>query len=309
MNIQAGPLTYEWISDWTDLPVQTEWAHHGMAVTRDGIIVTSTADNAGILFLSPDGKILNSFPVMETDTHGITISDENGRDILWIVGNGGLVLKCELDGTVLARLSRDDFDYAAEDPFMPTALAVDPATGQVWITDGYGSSRVHRFSPDLKLELTLDGSTGAGEFNCPHWVHCDTRAENTRLYVADRGNDRIQVFGTDGSFIKCIDDGLITPSGFAVVENFLIVAELHARVVVLDADDRIVGEIGNGREYVLRPGWPNRLDADGDPGCVLDEIAEEKFNSPHGIAADANGNIYVSEWLIGDRHIKLHRTA
>jgi DNA-binding beta-propeller fold protein YncE len=229
--------------------------------------------------------------------------------MLWITDTGGQILKCEMDGAVLASLTKKDFNYAEDDPFVPTALDVDPATGNVWITDGYGSSRVHRFSPGLKLELTLDGTAGAGRFACPHWVHCDTRQKQTRIYVADRSNDRIQVFNPDGTFIKCIGDGLMTPSAFAPLGEFLAVAELKARGVILDADDAIVGEIGNGREYVKREGWPNRLDANGSPACALDGIAEGKFNSPHGMTSDAEGSLYVSEWLIGDRYIKLQRVA
>lgn len=309
MELRAGPLSYEWNSQWAKLPPQRGWAHHGLAVSRNGTIVSGGATDPEILVFDPDGTLRDRFPVPVTETHGITITLEEDQEVLWIVDTGGQVLKCKMDGTALAKLTRDNFDYADDDPFVPTALDVDPSTGRVWITDGYGSSRVHRFSPELKRELTLDGTEGAGRFDCPHWIFCDTRRGNTEIYVADRGNDRIQIFAPNGSFIKCLDEGFITPSAFATFDKYLVVAELNARLVILDADDQIIGEIGNGRDYVERTGWPNRLDANGEPVCPLWDIAEGKFNSPHGIAADPSGNIYVSEWLIGDRYTKLKRTA
>jgi DNA-binding beta-propeller fold protein YncE len=195
--------------------------------------------------------------------------------------------------------------YGENEPFTPTALAVDPSGGSVWITDGYGSSKIHRFSPDLKKELTLDGTTGAGRFNCPHSIFCDRRRAQTRIYVADRGNDRIQIFNPDGTFLNSLDQGFITPSAFASFDDILVVAELNARLLLLDAGDQILAEIGEGRDYLEREGWPNRLDENGTPADTRHLIRTETFNSPHGIAAGADGSIYVSEWLIGDRYTKL----
>jgi sugar lactone lactonase YvrE len=315
MQIQTANRTYKWIDQWAALPEQSGWAHHGLAVLDDGTVLAGGATLPEIFRLDSDGNAIARFDVPVTETHGLTVSKENGEEILWIVDTGNKygveavtppqVLKCNLKGDVLAKRTRADFGYAENDPFSPTALQVDPAGGSVWITDGYGSSKVHRFSPDLERELTLDGTTGAGRFNCPHSIFCDTREKETRIYVADRGNDRIQVFTPDGVFLKCLDQGFVTPSAFASFDDLLVVAELNARIVLLDKDDRILGDIGEGRKNLKREGWPNQLDENGDPASPLPLLEEGHFNSPHGIAADSDGNIYVSEWLIGDRYIKL----
>ena len=92
----------------------------------------------------------------------------------------------------------------------------------------------------------------------------------------------------------------------------LIVAELRARLTVFDDRDGFVCYIGenegiarverNGPEDV--PGWPNNLDENGH--VIRSRILEAgKFNSPHGLAADADGNLYVGEWLVGGRYTKL----
>jgi DNA-binding beta-propeller fold protein YncE len=318
MEIDVGDLKYEWIADWAKLSPMTGFAHHGLAIAKDGAIVTAHATHPRILVLSPEGELLREFAVPVTEVHGITLADEDGTEILWIVDTAAKyekkpgypvqVLKCSMTGEVLARLTKADFNYEEADAFCPTALTVDPATVKVWITDGYGSSRIHRFSRDLELELTLTGSEGdAGPFNQPHWIFADTRQAGTRIYVADRMNDRVQVFDADGGYLSVIDEGLVTPSVFGSFGEYLVIGELNARLVVLDGDDQIVGTIGEGRKYLDKPGWPNRLDDAGTPISPLDDIDPFTFNSPHGMAVDPDGNIYVSEWLIGDRFTKLTR--
>lgn len=319
MTLSAGTHRFEWIEPWADLPDSDGWAHHGFAVNRDGNLITGDAKEPRILILNPEGNLLEAFDVPVTETHGITISEENGEEILWIVDTANKygaqaqhpvqVLKCTMDGTVLAQLTRKDFPVTEDDPFCLTACTVDPATGRLWVTDGYGSSRIFRFSPELKHELTLDGTEGeAGAFKQPHWIYADTRKQETEIYIADRGNDRIQVYSPNGRFLRCLDEGLITPSAFARFDDVLVVAELKARLLLMDIDDKIIGTLGSGHEYLERAGWPNRL-LEETPVSPLDVLEKGKFNSPHGLCADASGNLYVAEWLIGNRFIQLKRLA
>ena len=75
---------------------------------------------------------------------------------------------------------------------------------------------------------------------------------------------------------------------------------------MLDASDRLVGYLGDNGAVADTPGWPNSLGYEGAPTRSRN-LATGLFNSPHGVAADADGNLYVAEWLIGGRYVKLSR--
>ena len=106
------------------------------------------------------------------------------------------------------------------------------------------------------------------------------------------------------------EDFLSSPSDFALLGDLLVVAELYGRLAVVDPDDNFAGYLGaeaNGQAaqgWPQKPGWPNDLGADGR--ATTPHLAHsERFNSPHSVATDADGNLYVSEWLIGGRYSKL----
>ena len=125
------------------------------------------------------------------------------------------------------------------------------------------------------------------------------------MYVADRGNDRVQIYNLDGTFLRGIDSGLVTPSVFGHFGDYMVIGELKARLVLLDKADKIIGYIGDGTQHVEKEGWPNRKDANAEDVSPLSDILVGEFNSPHGMACDSNGDIYMSEWLLGDRFTKL----
>jgi len=171
---------------------------------------------------------------------------------------------------------------------------------------------VHRFDKAGHHLSTLSGDEGAGRFNCPHAVFIDRRhGKIPELYIADRGNKRVQVFDLEGQYIRTFGETFLnSPSGFAQWGDVLVVAELFARLAALDPEDNLIGYIGADPDvhaeqgWPDRPGWPNSLSKDGraQPARLPHP---DRFNSPHSLAVDADGNLYVSEWLIGGRYTKL----
>ena len=87
----------------------------------------------------------------------------------------------------------------------------------------------------------------------------------------------------------------------------MVIAELKARLAVLDIDDNLVTYLGDNLAVSDVEGWPNVLDENCQP--VRTGLLEPgKFNSPHGMAVDGDGNLYIAEWLIGGRFTKLAKS-
>jgi hypothetical protein len=223
----------------------------------------------------------------------------------------GAVVQLALDGSEITRLTTPDHPAYESGNYCPTDVAIDErhvgGHGDIWVADGYGQSLVHHFDADGRLLNTITGEEGAGRFIGPHAIHVDHRGGDAEIYIADRENARIQVFSPDGSFLRVVGMGtLISPGGFASLGDELIVSELDGRLAILGRDDTIVAIIGQGGlDGRNRPGWPNSLDDTG--ATVRPTLTDGVFNTPHGIATDGDGNVYVSEWVIGGRLIKLER--
>jgi hypothetical protein len=230
------------------------------------------------------------------------------------------VVKMTLDGQICYELPIPPRDPAIPagpmGPYCPCGCAVDEerfgGTGDIWVADGYGSGLVHRFDKDGNHLSTLTGEEGTGRLLCPHAIFIDRRNDKApELYIADRINVRVLVYDLDGRYQRTFGETFLnSPSDFAQWGDLLVVAEIYERLAVLDSDDKLVGYIGADPDpeaaqgWPARPGWPNDLSDDGR--AEIPHLPHhDRFNSPHSVAADADGNLYVSEWLLGGRYTKL----
>ena len=145
----------------------------------------------------------------------------------------------------------------------------------------------------------------AGAFNCPHAIFVDRRRPEPELYVADRSNARVQVYDLQGNFKRVFgSDFLTSPSVFVSDGNQMVIGELRARLTVIDSNDNLVCYLGANEAVCDVDGWPNNRNERGE--IIATRLLEEgKLNSPHGLAMDDSGNLYVAEWLIGGRMTKL----
>ena len=304
---------------WTEWSLADEapdgWSHHGLAVLEDGTVVGYHPGEQRLLFFDREGTLLRWAACEATEAHDIAVADEG----LWLADCGhklargadgsfgsvpavedalGQVLLVDLHGrTLRAITSIDHPTYAGGGAFLPTGVAVDERG--LWIADGYGSNLVHLVDHEGEVLLTLDG------FDCPHGIVVDRRRPEPLLYVAERGRHRLCVHDLDGAFLRHAGEGeMIAPCSLATVGDLLAVADLVSRVTVLDLDDQVAEHLGGDREATKRPGWPNALD---DDGGAVPPAPTGRFNSPHGVVADADGALYVTEWLLGGRWVRITR--
>lgn len=326
--------TWDWDEDWARLDevpdTQDAFAHHGLAVTSAGEVVGFHARR--LVVFDRRGHVARVSEPGLFEGHQITLVRDDGDERLWIadpgiclhakpggnlghgleiVGGPGRAVMVSMEGEILSEMPRPSLPHGVA--YMPTSVAVDErdlgGSGDVWVADGYGSGLVHRYDEHGDLMTTIDGEAAAGRFDCPHAVFIDRRRGDPELYVADRGNARVQVFDLGGAFLRSFGEGVLTsPSSFAVRGETLLIAELHARLAVFDGGDELVEYIGENSEVADEPGWPNGLDKDHNV-IRTGRLRPGKFNSPHAVAVDGEGSVFVAEWLVGGRYTKLTRRS
>lgn len=333
MRIGTGDTTYEWVGGWARIPdtpsARDGWSHHGAVFTDDGEVIAFHQGEPTMTVFDRDGKLLRTWETDLNDAHGMALAADDSGQYLWTADPGakrqanlgyeypdgprkGRFVKWSLDGKKVMELARPDISAYESGVFSPTSVTVfeerGGGNGDIWASDGYGESLIHRYNRDGEYLSTIDGTEGsAGHFDCPHCVWVDYRHDEPELYIADRGNAQMQVYDLEGNFIRSFGkDFLTTPTAIATHGGLLFVAELRSRITIIDTSDQFVGYLGPDDAAFEREGWPNRRDENGNlqrPDTLRDGV----FNSPHGIAADPDGNLYVAEWLIGGRFTKLAR--
>jgi len=304
----SSPNPYRTIENWAKLPEGRLWGSTaGVTVGRNGNIwvaercgANSCAGStlAPILEFDPSGKLLASFGAgMFVFPHGIT-ADRDGN--IWVTdgdakdGKGHQVFKFSPKGKVLLTLGKPGMAGAGEDTFnKPSAVAI-AANGDIFVADGHGgdsNARIVKFSKDGKFIMTWGKKGSApGELNIPHALAFDSKG---RLFVADRGNNRIQIFDQNGKFIDQWQQ-FSRPSGIFIDRNDVIyVADSESGSVAKDHAAWKRGiRIGSAKDGSVASFIP-------DPNTVPNFTGT---SAAEGVAADAKGVIYGAE--VGPKDVK-----
>jgi hypothetical protein len=174
---------------------------------------------------------------------------------------------------------------------MPANLAIAPS-GDIFVADGYGGHKVHRFSPDgaLKLSWGRQGN-GPGDFELVHNVWVDSRG---RVLVCDDENDRVQIFDQEGTYLEEWPFG--NPSGICIREDHVYITELQP------LPDLAKGE-GSGALSILSLDGELQAQWKGIEG-----LSGDCMRGPHDLCVDARGDIYVCE-VRGKRVSKFRKIA
>src|SRR5262249_47012331 len=122
-------------------------------------------------------------------------------DTIWLTDDGDHTVRhCTLDGKILLTLGvpGKPAPYMSGEPFHRcTHTALSPQ-GDLYVSDGYGNARVHKYAPNGALVRSWGApGTDPGQFNIAHNICCDAGGW---VYVADRENHRVQVFDPHGRY-------------------------------------------------------------------------------------------------------------
>jgi hypothetical protein len=315
----AGDHQYQWIDNWAKLPDGKKFGNtHAVVVLADGRVLIHNASPTGdaTCVFDPSGKFITSWGKKYAGgAHGMDLRTENGKEFLYLAPTSmHRVYKTTVDGDELldlhypaaARDVKDDHviaDYKGPNKFVPTFVAVPPESvspdGDFYVTDGYGSSYVHRYDGKGDYLQSWGGlGKDPGKLNCPHGIWCDTRTDGQpMIVVADRSNVRLQWFTLDGKLIKMKTDDLRAPCHFDQRGTDLLVPDLKGRVTLLDGDNKLICHLGDNPDESKR----------GNNGVKLADTRPGEFCTPHSARFDADGNIFVVEWLPYGRVTKLKK--
>lgn len=312
MLVGQGDYQFQWIDNWASIP-QTESGQangrtHGVVVSETGHVLVFNQANPGVLVFDEAGKLQSQWGDRFDGAHGMTLVEEDETEYLWLTDQfSAEVVKTTLDGKTVMNLDTPGHDvYADGGKYSPTWVAVNEkrfgGNGDIWVADGYGCSLIHQYDQAGTYKKSISGQLGEmGRFACPHGIAFNYRGDKPELYVADRGNQRIQVFDDQGNYLRVVGARTLhSPCMFHFLGDLCLVPELFSRVDILDGDDNLVAILGDNGHVSQRAGWPNH-NKTGNPQWIEPGL----FNSPHGATFAPNGDIYVVEWIIGGRITKL----
>lgn len=322
-----GEHQYEFLHDWAQLPEPLSWqTTHNVAVDSQGLIYVihegraNQPDHPSIFVFDDQGKMVRSFgKQFQGGGHGIEVRKEGNEEFLYIAAYqqvksiAKLTLKGETvwerfapmqSGVYAANEDTDRKQVWGRDRFMPTNFAflpfVDTHQGDFFLADGYGSFYIHRYDKDGNWKSHFGGpGNQPGQFNTPHGLWIDHRQDSPTLVVTDRANNKIQVLSLEGEHLKTVE-GYGLPANLDARGDLMVVPELLGRVTLIDKSMQPLVQLGDDRA---------RVEADKKFAIRRDESQwlDEKFIHPHDACFDADGNIFVAEWVQGGRVSKLRK--
>lgn len=302
-----GSYQYELVKDWGKFPA--EWnlsSVPGVYVDGDDHVILLCRSDPKIIVMDTDGNVLDTWGddllvrphgmyidpetrrtyVVDGEVHVVYVLDEN-RNIIMTLGEKGV--KSETGA------NNKDFRTVKKSagPFnFPTNIAI-ASDGSMYVTDGYGNARVHKFSSNGTYEFSFgEPGTGEGEFYLPHHIYINA---DDVLYVCDRHNNRIQLFTKEGKFMEQWTDFKKPAQICKGPDGLLYIGECKQTLTFDDAPSRVSICTEDGK-LVSRLWNPESLDTVDQTSIMPDE----KYRCVHGISVDSEGSIYTAE--VGQHH-------
>ncbi len=317
-TVGHNEFTYRVVPNWGVLdagknPVND--CHEMVQDAKGRIFLLTNETKNNVLIYDKSGKLLDSWGTSYPGAHGLTLANEGGEQVLFICDTDRhQVIKTNLKGRELLKLDypRETGVYAYPDKFKPTETAVNPANGDIYVADGYGSNYITQYDRTGKLIRFWGGAgTDNDHFDCCHGITVDTRTTPTRttptLLITDRRHNCLKRFTLDGKYLATI----ALPGSYicrpvihgdnlygAVFRSTSDSYPNSGYVQVLDKNDKVVSTPGG-----TAPVYQN--------GQLQEQQKDRSFMTflhPHDVLVDADESLYVAQWSSQKTYpIKLER--
>jgi hypothetical protein len=304
VRMGCGIMTFDTVPGWGLRPDGQSAlgpTHGAVVIDKAGNVYTSAIK--GVVVFSPDGKVIQEYLGDKySSIHDMEIREEGGDEYIYAARNSnaeGIKFNAH-SGEIVLKLPFPEQSGLNLKQFNPTAITVAP-NGDIFLSDGYASNHIFKFDKSGKYLMHF-GSKGNDlkQFNTAHGMTLDTRYDPPRLLICDRNHEpkgRLLHYDLDGNYIAEVVTGLGMPTSAAVQGDYVSVPDLHGRLVILDKTNTIIAVLGYNAD-------PNKRGTNNIP---QDQWVEGIFSGTHGSYWDKDGNLYVQDWNVAGRIMKLVR--
>ena len=304
VRMGCGLMTFDTVPGWglgKDGKSVIGPTHGAVVIDKAGSIYTSA--QIGVFVFSPEGKVIRRFLGDEySNIHDLEIREEAEGEFIYGARNNnaeGIKFHAET-GDIVMKLGFPEESGLKLTKFNPTAITVAP-NGDIFLSDGYASNTIFKFDSTGKylMHFGVKGND-LKQFNTAHGMTLDTRYDPARLLICDRNHEpkgRLLHYDLDGNFIDEVVTGLGMPTSVAVQGDYVSVPDLHGRLVILDKSNTIIAVLGHNADPGTRVNF----------NVPQEQWIEGIFNGTHGSYWDKDGNLYVQDWNVSGRIMKLMR--
>ena len=304
VRMGCGAMTFDTVPGWGLRPNGSSAlgpTHGAVVIDNAGNIYTSA--QKGVVVFAPDGIVIHShLGEKYSNIHDMEIRKEGESEFIYGARNNDAEgIKFDIrSGEIHLKLGFPEESGLNLREFKPTAITVAP-NGDIFLSNGYASNHIFKFDKTGKYLLHF-GSKGNGlkQFNTAHGMTLDTRYDPPRLLICDRNHEpkgRLLHYDLDGNFIAEVVTGLGMPASVAIQGDYVSVPDLHGRLVILDKSNTIIAVLGHNADPKKRVNFD----------VPQEEWIEGVFSGTHGSYWDKDGNLYVQDWNVSGRIMKLVR--